>query len=84
MTFDEATVRQAIDQDLLTRAFRARLEISRMDGEELVYRYREDTARVLLSVGITLIPSDHLTDNQFVVSRGVYEAARRLAAGGHS
>jgi hypothetical protein len=52
-----------------------------MSGQELVERYREDTARTLLSAGITLIPSEHLTDNQFVVSRGVYEAARKIAKG---
>ena len=28
--------------------------------------------------GIKLIPSDELKDNEYIVSRGVYEAARRL------
>lgn len=36
-------------------------------------------ADTLLSCGITLIPSDHLLDHQFVVSRGVYEAAKKLS-----
>ena len=58
----------------------ARLEVARLSGEKLVDEYRERVAQALLQAGITLIPSDHLQDHQYVVSRGVYEAAKKLIA----
>ena len=61
---------------------RARLEIMEMMGAKLVEEYREKTASTLLQAALTLIPSDHLQDHQFVVSRGVYEAARRIVETG--
>lgn len=66
--------------DILSRAFRARLEAAKLTGDKLVQDYREKTAHCLLSAGLNLIPSEHLNDNQFVVSLGVYEAAKRLVS----
>lgn len=40
--------------------------------------YREKTAITLLRAGVSLIPCDYLQDHQFIVSRGVYEAAKRI------
>jgi hypothetical protein len=37
-------------------------------------------AETLLTAGITLIPCDHLLDHQFAVSRGVYEAAKKIGS----
>ena len=41
----------------------------------------EQKANLLLKASITLIPSDFLQDNEFVVSRNIYEAAKRVVAG---
>ncbi len=60
------------------RSLKARLEIMEMMGKKVVEEYREQVAHSLLSANLTIIPSDHLQDHQFVVSRGVYEAARRI------
>jgi hypothetical protein len=49
-------------------------------GRRLHADYLRNTALTLLTGGIHLIPSDDLKDNQFIVSRGIYEAAKR--AGG--
>lgn len=64
--------------DALSDSFKAQLEVTRLKGEELVREYRMDCAKTLLRAGIHLIPSDLLKDHQFVVSRGVYEAAKGL------
>lgn len=62
--------------ELLTTALRARVDA--WSAGVILDEARENQARVLLQAGVTLIPSEHLQDNQFVVSRGVYEAAKRL------
>lgn len=67
-----------IDADRLRRAFLARIQAAAANLEELAEEYRIDTVKTMMAVGISLIPSDHLLDNQFVVSRKMYEAAKRL------
>lgn len=62
----------------LGRSLKARLEIMQTMGKKLADEYREKVASALLESSLTLIPSDHLQDHQFVVSRGVYEAAKRI------
>jgi hypothetical protein len=64
--------------DEVGRGLWTRLEIMEMTGNRLAEEYRERVASSLLAASLTLIPSDHLLDHQFVVSRGVYEAARRI------
>lgn len=64
------------------RHFRARLDIAMMQGDKLVKQYRENVATALINAGITLIPSDHLRDHEYVVSRGVYEAAKKICGTG--
>jgi hypothetical protein len=66
------------DFSFLDKALRAQIDLATKSGQALVEEHRERIAYGLMSVGIHLIPSDHLTDQQFVVSRGVYEAAKRL------
>jgi hypothetical protein len=61
----------------LKNSLHARLEVMEMMGKKVTEEYREQVARTLLTASLTIIPSDHLQDHQFVVSRGVYEAARR-------
>ena len=63
----------------LSASFRAQIDAMELHGKRLVEEYRNDCAKSLLRAGITLIPSDFLQDHQFVVSRGVYEAARQMA-----
>lgn len=67
-----------IGAEMLGRELRARLEVSRLHADRLVEEYRNKVAETLLSCGIHLIPSDHLLDHQYVVSRGVYDAAKAL------
>lgn len=64
--------------DTLSRSIKARLDLMHMTGEKLVEEHRMRAAEALMSAGITLIPSDHLLDHQFCVSRGVYEAAKKI------
>ena len=71
-------IERDLNADTLHRAFMASLEVMTMKGKKLMEEYRSDVAHSLLSAGIALIPSDHLLDHQFVVSRGVYEAAKQL------
>lgn len=73
--------RETQRQDLET-GLMARLEIATMCGEKLVREYRERVAWTLMAAGIQLIPSDDLKDHQYVVSRGVYDAAKRVAERG--
>ena len=73
---------KAITDDTLRRSMFARLQVMQMTGDKLVEEYRSKTAETLLSAGLTLIPSDHLQDHQFVVSRGIYEAARNIGTKG--
>lgn len=69
-----------IQFDLMNRALRAQLDLSIKSGKALVEEHRERMAYGLMAVGIHLIPHDNLLDNQVVVSRGVYEAAKRLCS----
>ena len=71
-------IERAIDIDTLQRAIAARWELMTRTGEKLIQENRERTARALLASGLTLIPSDHLLDHQFCVSRGVYDAALKF------
>lgn len=68
-----------IDHDMLSRALRSQLEIMGATGKKLVEEHRKRCAETLLTAGINLIPSDHLLDHQFVVSRGVYDAAKEIS-----
>jgi len=77
----EGQIKDAIDNDTLTSALRGRMDAAFKTGEELVKSHRESLAHALFSSGITLIPSDHLLDHQFVVSQGVYDAAKHIHKG---
>ncbi len=79
--FEQHDIERCLNEDTLTRAMRARMDAMTMTGEKLVHENRRRVAHSLLSCGLTLIPSEHLTDNQFVVSRGVYDAAKLIAEG---
>ena len=81
MPFREDEIREAVDADTFARAFRARLEAAELTGDKLVAEYRHKTAETLMMAGLCLIPSEHLNDNQFVVSRGIYDAAIKIAEG---
>lgn len=72
-------IKQEMDADTFRRGFYARLEAAKLTGDKLVQEHRNKVAEALLSAGINLIPSDHLRDHEFVVSRGVYEAAKKIA-----
>ena len=69
---------KAVRDDTLFRSLRAQLDLMGKTGEKLVEEHRTRCAETLLTAGITLIPCDHLLDHQFAVSRGVYEAAKKL------
>lgn len=71
-------IKRQLDADSLSRAFRARLEAMHATSSKLVERHRTECAEALLASGLSLIPSEHLRDHEFVVSRGVYEAAMKL------
>ena len=72
-------IAKSIGADNMGRYLREQLLLAQAKGEKLVEDYREQVARTFLSAGIQLIPSDYLADHQYVVSRGVYEAAKKLA-----
>ncbi len=72
-------INNAINQDTLRRSLMARMEDARLSGERITEDYRNKIAETFLLAGITLFPSDTLLDHQYVVSRGVYEAAMKLA-----
>ena len=58
----------------------SRLEDVRLQMEQ---QKRESSERIAATpnlAGIQLIPSDDLKDNQYIVSRAVYDAAMRLAS----
>ena len=71
-------ISKRIDEELLHRGLLSRFEIAMRDAKALAESHQERLATALLESGLCLIPSDHLLDNQFVVSRGVYEAAQRV------
>lgn len=78
---DKLNIERILNEDTLCRALRASMDAMAMTGEKLVEENRRRVARALMSSGLTLIPSEHLTDNQFVVSQGVYNAAKRITEG---
>lgn len=78
MTYDYTHFNEDRSMNELGRAMRAQLEIMGLAGKKLAEEYRQQVASTLLTASLTLIPSDHLQDHQFVVSRAVYEAAKRM------
>ena len=76
----EHLIGKTVRDDTLFRALRAQMDLMGKTGEKLVEEHRMRCAETLLTAGITLIPSDHLLDHQFVVSRGVYEAAKKISS----
>ncbi len=75
----QGLVQGELEQDMLWRSLRARIDAAQAAGEKLVVEYREKMAYALLSGGMTIIPSTHLRDHEFVVSPGVYEAVKRIS-----
>ena len=69
---------KTVNDDTLIRSLRAQMELMGKTGEKLVEEHRMRCAETLLTAGLTLIPCDHLLDHQFAVSRGVYEAAKKI------
>lgn len=76
--YPENLVRKTVNDDTLMRALRAQMDLMGKTGEKLIEEHRMRCAETLLTAGITLIPCDHLLDHQFAVSRGVYEAAKKI------
>ena len=56
--------------------FQALMESKTLEGKRLQELDRR--ASILIAAGVTLIPSEHLKDNEFVVSQEIYDAAKRL------
>lgn len=77
MTMSDPNIERDCIANELSRSMKARIELMQMTGKKLADEYRDKVACTLLEASLTLIPSDHLQDHQFVVSRGVYEAACR-------
>lgn len=69
---------KVVTEATLTSALRVQLDLMGKTGEKLIEEHRMRCAETLLTAGITLIPCDHLLDHQFAVSRGVYEAAKKI------
>lgn len=67
-----------IHDDTLIRGLQAQIHVMKLTGEKLVQEHRNNVAQALLSCGITLIPCNELLDHQFVVSPGVYAAAKKM------
>lgn len=67
-----------IEADRMRSAMAAQLEQLQRSGDGLMQEYRVKAAKALIGCGMQLIPSDTLRDGQFVVSRGVYDAAIEL------
>jgi hypothetical protein len=80
MPIRDEDISRAISDDTLRRGLLARMQMAMASGEKLVEEHRARVAETLLHAGLHLIPSDHLQDHQFVVSRGIYEAARTVGA----
>ena len=76
---DPRQIEKTVHDDTLMRGLRAQLDVMRLTGEKLVQEHQMRVAQTLLSAGLCLIPSDTLLDNQFVVSRGVFEAAKKIS-----
>lgn len=71
-------VQKSVNDDTLFRSLRVQLDLMGKTGEKLVEEHRMRCAETLLTAGLTLIPCDGLLDHQFAVSRGVYEAAKKI------
>jgi len=71
-------IEKTLRDDTLFRSLKAQLDIMGKTGEKLIEEHRSRCAETLMTAGITLIPCDHLLDHQFVVSRGVYDAAKKI------
>jgi len=69
---------KVVTEATLTSALRVQLDLMGKTGEKLIEEHRMKCAETLLTAGITLIPCDYLLDHQFAVSRGVYEAAKKI------
>lgn len=69
---------KVVTEATMVSALRAQLDLMGKTGEKLIEEHRMKCAETLLTAGITLIPCDHLLDHQFAVSRGVYEAAKKI------
>lgn len=78
----DAYAERAVRDDTLIRGMKAQLDLMTKTGAKLAEEYREKCAYNLMAAGVALIPSDHLQDHQFIVSRGVYEAAKRICENG--
>jgi hypothetical protein len=66
-----------LDTSTLEKALMEQFRLTQMDLEEVHKRHRRNVAKHLMASGITLIPSDRLQDHEYVVSRGVYDAAKK-------
>ncbi len=71
-------IRDSLDQDTLRRGLFARMELALQSGEKIVEEARMKFAEGVLSSGFSIIPSQHLQDNQIVVSEGVYRAVKEI------
>jgi hypothetical protein len=69
------------DTVMRMRRLRARIDAACKSGEAIIEHHRMELANALLMTGICLTPSDHLQDHQFVVSQGVFNAAKKLTDG---
>ena len=78
--YEQRSVEKAVNDASLIRSLRAQMDLIGKTGEKLVEEHRMKCAETLLTAGITLIPCDHLLDHQFAVSRGVYEAAKKITS----
>lgn len=77
----EEQIDESICRDNFERTFRARLQAAGESVNALHERHQHDVAKALLSAGVRLIPSEYLRDDEFVVSMGVYEAAKTTVSG---
>ena len=62
-------LQKAITQDVHIKALRALSQVGADAAAKLRAQHQEAVASCLLASGVNLIPSEHLSDNQFVVSR---------------
>lgn len=77
-SYMESRINKTVEEDTLSRALRAQMQLLSLTGEKLIKEHQMRVAETLLSCGITMIPCEHLLDHQFAVSPGVYRAAKEL------
>jgi hypothetical protein len=75
---DPNDVQRSVDSDIFQRGLKARIEIMQLTGEKLQEEYRCRVAEALLQAGLTIYPSQHLHDNEFVVSCKLYETIKNM------